>query len=123
MCSNWTPNGTGEWTENVLYNFTPSVDGVIPTGPVVGSDGSVYGTTQQGGQNNKGVVFKLVPQNGSWSQSVLYNFPGGKGGAEPFGGLVFGKDGALYGTTNYGGDMSCANGQGNGCGTVFEIQP
>jgi uncharacterized repeat protein (TIGR03803 family) len=118
-----TPNGGG-WTESVLYNFVTPADGLTPTvGPIVGSDGTVYGVTQQGGQNNKGVVYRLVPQNGSWNESVLYSFPGGKDGSEPFASLVFGKGGALYGTTSYGGDMSCANGQGNGCGTVFRVVP
>ncbi len=117
-----TPDGSGGWTEAVLYNFTSSADGITPTvGPLVGNDGSVYGTTQQGGQNNDGVVFKLVPQDGGWSESVLYSFPGGDGGRAPYGGLVFGKHKALYGTTSYGGDMNCANGLHNGCGSVFEI--
>jgi uncharacterized repeat protein (TIGR03803 family) len=119
-----TPNGSGGWTESVLYNFTPSVDGVTPTrGPIVGSDGSLYGATQQGGQDNDGVVFKLAPQDGVWNESVLHSFPGGQGGRWPYGGLVFGKNGALYGTTSYGGDMNCANGQNNGCGTVFKVVP
>lgn len=119
-----TPNGSGGSTESVLYNFTPPADGVTPTvGPIVSSDGSLYGATQQGGDDNAGVVFKLAPQNGSWSQSVLYSFPGGKGGRAPYGGLVFGKHGTLYGTTSYGGDMDCANGALNGCGSVFEVVP
>jgi uncharacterized repeat protein (TIGR03803 family) len=119
-----TPGGSGGWTESVLYNFVSSANGITPTvGPVVGSDGSVYGTTQQGGQNNKGVVFKLAARKSGWRESVLYSFPGGDAGSEPFGGLVFGKNNALYGTTSYGGDMSCSNGLGNGCGSIFEIVP
>jgi uncharacterized repeat protein (TIGR03803 family) len=119
-----TPDGSGGWTEAVLYNFASSADGLTPTtGPIVGSDGNLYGTTQQGGLNNKGVVFELVPQSGGWSESVLYSFPGGSSGAEPYGGLVFGKNKALFGTTSYGGDMSCANGEGNGCGSVFKVVP
>jgi uncharacterized repeat protein (TIGR03803 family) len=119
-----TPNGSGGWTESVLYNFMTSADGLTPVvGPIVGSGGTLYGTTQQGGPDNKGVVYQLVPQNGGWSETVLYNFTGGDEGSEPYGGLVLGKGGALYGTTSYGGDMSCANGLGNGCGTVFRVMP
>ncbi|HLY06961.1 MAG TPA: choice-of-anchor tandem repeat GloVer-containing protein [Rhizomicrobium sp.] len=117
-----TPNDSGGWTESVLHNFEQSADGITPTvGPIIGGDGSLYGTTQQGGDNNKGVVFSLVPQNGGWSESVLYSFPGGRDGAAPYGGLVFGKGNALYGTTSFGGSMNCANGQKNGCGTVFRV--
>ena len=50
-----TPSGT----LTTLYNFAGS-DGVAPyAGLVQGSDGNFYGTTQQGGANNVGTVFRL----------------------------------------------------------------
>ena len=45
--------------------------------------------------------------------SVLYNFSGNTGGANPSGGLVQATDGNLYGTTSAGGT--------HGFGTIFRI--
>ncbi len=50
-----------------------------------------------------------------------YTFTGGSDGDGPNGSLVFDTSGALYGTTEAGGDLSC-NG-GGGCGTVFKLTP
>ena len=45
-----------------LYSFTAGVDGAYPlAGVVIGSDGSIYGTTQAAGANGDGTVFKLSP--------------------------------------------------------------
>jgi uncharacterized repeat protein (TIGR03803 family) len=52
---------------------------------------------------------------------VLYKFKGGADGAFPIGDLIFDTAGNLYGTTGWGGDLSCNS--GNGCGTVFELTP
>ena len=56
-----TPNGS--YTS--LYSFGSPNDGYYTVaGLVQGSDGNFYGTTQQGGTNNYGTVFKLtVPLN------------------------------------------------------------
>jgi uncharacterized repeat protein (TIGR03803 family) len=48
------------------------------------------------------------------SYSVLYRFPGGMNGIAPAGSLARDSTGALYGTTNAGG---------NGYGTVFKLTP
>jgi uncharacterized repeat protein (TIGR03803 family) len=117
-----TPAQNGPWTETTLYTFADSADGTDPAaGPVVGTDGDLYGTTRSGGQNGHGVVYALSPQNGGWSESVLYSFAGGSDGAAPAAGLLMGKDNALYGTTLAGGNTGCAGGAG--CGTVFEVNP
>jgi uncharacterized repeat protein (TIGR03803 family) len=63
-------------------------------------------------------VFELSPpkkKGGAWVENVLYRFQGGNDGAGPFGGMVMGKDGALYGTTQGGGAF--------GNGTVFQLTP
>jgi len=31
--------------------------------------------------------------------------------------------GNLYGTTVYGGDLSCTPNNGEGCGVIFELKP
>jgi uncharacterized repeat protein (TIGR03803 family) len=85
------------------------------------SSGNLYGTTVFGGAhpncngNACGVVFKLT--NGK--ETVLHSFTGGAGGAFPSVGLAMDATGALYGTTQGGGDPSCID----GCGTVFKIVP
>ena len=74
------------------------------------SDGLLYGTTHSGGSNAVGTIFRLS-QNGT-GYTVLYSFLGTGGDASyPASGLIEGNDGALYGTTYYGG--------GTGNGTVF----
>jgi uncharacterized repeat protein (TIGR03803 family) len=107
------------------------MDGSYPSAPLIfDSAGNLYGTTAGGGANSCnplpsgcGVVFKLSPSsNGKWTESVLYNFKGGADGQWPYAGLVFNKQGHLFGTTYSGG----GNGTGcmyYGCGTVFELTP
>ena len=55
-------------------------------------------------------------------ENVLYSFPGGGSGANPYGGLVADSTGALYGTTGGGGGSTQCN-LGSGCGTVFMLSP
>jgi len=87
-------NGSGY---AVLKLFTNSASGRGPhSGLMLGSDGVLYGTTRSGGSSNSGAIFALN-QNGS-GYSVLYSFTGTNNGAWPFGKLLEGLDGALYGT-------------------------
>ena len=53
-------------------------------------------------------------------EQVLYSFQGVPDGSVPVGGMVFDKNGNLYGATTEGGDSTCNPG---GCGTVFELSP
>jgi uncharacterized repeat protein (TIGR03803 family) len=114
------PNPDGSWTERVLYLFH-GADGAWPfAGVVLDAAGSLYGTTRQGGfcYNGAGcgTVFKLTPNSdGSWSESVLYNFQGAPDAEIPDAGLVFDSAGNLYGTTEGGGTY--------GYGTVFKLAP
>jgi len=82
--------------------------------------GTLYGTTAGGG-NIYGTAFALDPKNGT--ETVLYSFCQEQNcadGAEP-GATVINVNGTLYGTTITGGAFSCGN--GNGCGTVYSIDP
>jgi uncharacterized repeat protein (TIGR03803 family) len=89
------------------------------TGLVFDSEGNVYGTTIFGGSSSScqigcGTVFKLTP---SGQETVLYSFTSYPDGAYPHAGLVFDKQGNLYGATFGGGNGSCYE----GCGTVFKV--
>jgi uncharacterized repeat protein (TIGR03803 family) len=98
---------TGE--ETVLHLFTGApTDGIYPAVLIQGNDGNLYGTTEQGGANNLGTVFRIDPDG---VESILYSFRGPDGA---FGeGLLQGSDGNLYGTTQGGG--------ANNSGTVFKL--
>jgi hypothetical protein len=52
--------------------------------------------------------------------TTLYSFTGDDG-ANPTGGLLADANGNLYGTTTFGGDMSCSIHVNQGCGTVFQF--
>ena len=94
----------------ILHTFGGGADGSRPTSaPVVAADGTIYGTTFQGGLQDSGTVYKISPQG---DYSVLYSFTPDQAG--PFSGLVLGHNGRLYGTTVYGGQT--------GNGTVFELK-
>src|SRR2546426_640987 len=90
------------FTFQLLYEFS-GADGRGPwAGLVQGSDGNFYGTTEVGGANNKGTVFKITP---SGVMSTLWSFSL-TDGANPRAGLVQGSDGNFYGTTFFGGNPS-----------------
>jgi uncharacterized repeat protein (TIGR03803 family) len=114
-----TPNDNGNWTESVIYSFgTRRGNGASPNGLIFDGVGSLYGTTQAGGQCNSnetgcGIVFQLKPVSGAWKESILYSFKGGIDGEVPTAGLALDKAGHLYGTTSAGGDYEQ--------GTVFEV--
>ena len=104
-------------TLTTLYSFcsqTNCTDGFYPYGGLVqAANGDLYGTTQYGGTNNYGTIFKITPGG---TLTTLYTFCSQTcaDGAEPFAGLVQAANGDLYGTTIGGG----ANGND---GTVFKI--
>jgi uncharacterized repeat protein (TIGR03803 family) len=113
----------GSWTETILHAFRgPDGDGLEPFGPpVMGADGVLWGVTVEGGIDNNGTVYELAPgPDGAWVERILYSFTGQNGdGADPFGSLVIGAGGALFGTTSSGGTAAFADGYG----TVFELMP
>lgn len=115
--------GTSAQNYNALYAFTGGADGALPYDTLtLDAAGNLYGTTSAGGSadspDGNGTVFRLSRTQSGWRYSVLYTFQGGEAdGAHPYGGVIFGPDGALYGTTYSGGGIGC----GYGCGTVFRL--
>ena len=113
-------------TLTVLHNFTGGADGAYPyAGVVIDRGGNLYGTTNAGGYTGAGctegpgcgTIFKLTHAQPSWILTPLYTFKGYENldGQNPFSRVVFGPDGALYGTTSAGG-----SGLG---GTVYRVTP
>jgi len=107
--------------ETVLYSFKGHSDGQYPSGVTLDDGGNLYGTTPWGGNGTDcadgcGTVFKL---DKSGRKTVLYNFTFGTDGGAPYSGVIRDRVGNLYGTTSWGGDLSCNNGYG--CGTVFML--
>lgn len=97
----------------VIHYFAGGTnDGSGPSAKLFkGPNGKLYGTTVSGGRyNNGGIAFSL-DYNGS-NYTVLHNFGTNGDGNSPQSDIVQGPDGALYGTTYYGGGNTAS-------GTVF----
>jgi uncharacterized repeat protein (TIGR03803 family) len=100
----------------VLYSFAGGSDGAYPHAGLVNVNGTLFGTTLNGGGSSCGynqgcgTVFKINLRSGK--EAVLYSFKGNTDGEYPYAGLLS-VDGRLYGTTEYGGEY--------GYGTVFSI--
>ena len=116
---------TPEGTLTTLYNFCAKKlcrDGAQSDAALIqGRDRNLYGTTQGGGANDWGTVFKITL---SGTLTTLYSFctqTNCADGSEPTAELVQATDGNFYGTTYEGGATSqlCSS----GCGTVFKLTP
>ena len=101
-------------TFSTIHAFAGQADGNQPyAGLTFDSAGNLYGTTA-GDFPNQGTVFQLKRKDGSWVLNNHYPL-----GENPLGGVVFGPDGTLFGTTNEGGSENCQF----GCGTVYNLRP
>ncbi len=116
----FSPTQSG-WTFKPIYTFAGGTDGAGPGDLgrlLLGTDGSLYGTTDSGGISactkrsyvGCGTIFNLkqgvtICRSSSscpWTETVLYRFTGGSDGAFPEGDLRFDKSGNIYGTAqNY----------------------
>ena len=113
----------------ILHGFN-GPDGAYPEArPVMAADGTLYGTTFQGGNPKDcpnspgcGVVWKRTP---SGRQKVLHSFrffTHHKDGLDVISPLVLDPTtGTLYGTTKHGGTGTACGGSAGSCGTVFQI--
>jgi len=69
----------GTWRKEVLHNFGANdTDGHYPGATLtMDAAGNIYGTTQEGGLKNVGVVFELTPYagGGGWNEKILTSLP------------------------------------------------
>ena len=105
-------NVTTSGSQKLIHSFSgTATDGAYPTGGLtLGTDGSFYGTTMQGGNVSMGTLFKITPTG---TLTILHNFNSFKDGAFPWGPPILASDGNFYGTTSGGGI--------NGRGVVYKI--
>jgi len=92
-----------------------TLNGASPYANVIAdASGNLYGTTNGGGTNGQGTVFRLDASN-NYALTTLVNFnvSTSGNGAQPYAGLISDAAGNLYGTT-FGGGTS-------GVGTVFKL--
>jgi uncharacterized repeat protein (TIGR03803 family) len=95
-------------TLNTLVEFTGTSSPTPGKSPAdalcLASDGHLYGTTANGGALNAGTVFRYNRTTSTFTTLAEFtDLTGAAQGAGPFGGLVQGPDGFLYGVTQYGG--------------------
>lgn len=112
----------GVFTTLVEFKDNVAPRGVMPNGLTLAGDGNFYGTTQGGGANSAGTIFKFVATP-SPTLTTLYQFSGaliGGTGSTPVGSLVATGTSSitLYGVTQEGGfvGLSLLND-----GTVFKF--
>ena len=114
--------GKNLWPITILHDFKgngSNADGRNPMAELLVSPGTgaIYGTTANGGPNDKGTVFQLLPPRSgqtAWRQSVLANFDNYQArGANPRSALIFGGKNSLLGTALLGG--------GKNDGTAFRL--
>jgi uncharacterized repeat protein (TIGR03803 family) len=113
------PGGNPGSKVKILHAFGSGSDGARPNAELIDVNGTLYGTTQQGGafvcgptHSSKeycGTVFSIAPDG---TETVLHSFGEGADGVTPVAPLIELK-GKLYGTTASGGTT--------GMGTVFSI--
>jgi len=122
-----TPHAGGGVNETIVHPFTvcgtTCTDGANPfNGLTIDAAGNLYGTTDLGGADLGGVVFKLTRKaNGTYTEAILHSFTGGSDGGDPLDDhVVVDASGNVYGTTFDGGSIGLCP---VGCGVVFEIKP
>ncbi len=95
-------NAASQYT--IVRTFNPSTGGVLPAGALLmDGAGNFYGTNTQGGANNGGTIFELIPNGqGVFRYKVLYECSKTFDCTLPVGSLVMDASGNLYGSTLWG---------------------
>ena len=96
----YTMTTAGKYT--LLYSFCAegapcALTGAYPTGGVtLGFDGNLWGTTEDGGKDSAGTVFKMTPAG---TLTLVYSFTNGKDDSAPNFTVLQGQDGNMYGVS------------------------
>jgi uncharacterized repeat protein (TIGR03803 family) len=102
---------TSAGNETVEYSFDSGASGAYPNGALVrDAEGNLYGSAYQGGAYNYGTIFKITALG---QFRVLYSFPGGVSGANPYAALNLDQQGNIFGITYAGG--------AHDFGTIFKL--
>lgn len=117
-----TTNNRGSGGDGTVFSITQSgklttlhsfagypQDGSDAYGALTNVNGTLYGTTLEGGTYNYGTIYSVTTTG---HETVFHSFGAGSDGVYPFGGLL-NINGKLYGTTSSGGAY--------GDGTVFSV--
>jgi uncharacterized repeat protein (TIGR03803 family) len=118
-----TASGGGDVGEGIVFRMTLSGDltilhsftqeeGFSPNGVVSDLAGNLWGDTQFGGVAQQGTIYRIARDGNNFT--LVYTFDGGIQGGNVSQSLVIGCDGAMYGTTQYGGTYNE--------GTLFRVR-
>jgi uncharacterized repeat protein (TIGR03803 family) len=101
-------------TYTKLFDFEGATSGTNPFGALIqATDGMLYGMTNLGGANDKGILFQFNPVTNTFTKKL--DFDGTSKGRNPYGSLMQASDGMLYGMTHSGGT--------NDVGVLFQFNP
>ena len=98
-------------TDTVLHSFAGPSNGINPNGPPIIWNNTLYGSLNEGAENQNGGLFSTDMTSGA--TRIYYRFTGGADGGEPYGALIE-HGGFFYGTTGQGGAANQ--------GTVFKVK-
>jgi uncharacterized repeat protein (TIGR03803 family) len=113
-----TPNGkvTNLYTFCSIQNCS---DGELPyAGLIQATNGNFFGTTYKGGANGGGTIFEITPKGNLTTLYSLCAQTNCADGSGPLASLLQATNGTFYGTTPYGGTVTCSLSQ---CGNVFSL--
>jgi uncharacterized repeat protein (TIGR03803 family) len=101
---------------NALVACKPNRFGPVGVDALIrGNSGQLYGATASGGTYLNGSIFELIPNNGKWTEQLLFSFKDRTDAGLPDGKLILDANGNIYGTTEFGGTHDS--------GTVFQVTP
>jgi uncharacterized repeat protein (TIGR03803 family) len=97
------------------FDFTGAANGSYPMESLTsGGNGKLYGMASGGGANDLGTLFEFdIAGAGTFTKKIDFNGP--SNGSYPYGSLIVGNNGKLYGMTREGGTSNS--------GTIFEFDP
>ncbi len=109
------PDGTGFTVLKTFGNLSTPVTH-DPQSPLVHApDGYLYGIARTGGTTGDGLIYRLLPTGAGFEVIHTFSDRTPTGGLEPSGAFFLGRDGSLYGRTNFGGTI------GNN-GVIYKIR-